>query len=254
MMNKHPMNSDPLYYHSRFDKRLPKDVLNGNLPKIQQLNSIQQLQHIEVCQDNQHHNIEIPIDLANYISKNFNFDEYIVYQYGNSSLKKEESLYHTIKGGDDRQKKCDLSYILINKHTYEATFLLGEIKYCLTIEQFFKARRQIVSTLTDLFIIYSLLQVFPSNSVHVKCILFTKDDNSIPKSTRNKSINTRIYKDEKGNPIPIDFVIHEYTNRKIFCGIDHRREMNNFDEAIIHQLSTVKSILKPLDFQIEVLP
>lgn len=239
------MNNDEWYYASRLEHRIPKDLINQKI--ISRLSHLSEFRVEEECENSEQQNVILKIDLSKYLPDDFNFQDYLVYKYGNKDFKQEKSIYGAIKGHQFKNKKCDISFILVNKLTGGVLFFIGEIKYSLTTDQFFKAREQVVSSLIDLNILCSLMH-FSSASIQIECIIFTVNNNRIlPQAP--VSIISRKYKQNNGRSTPLNFLLYEYHNRKILCSIDTEREMHSFDERVLRGFKS--PIFKTLDFRIE---
>lgn len=142
-------------------------------------------------------------------------DRFLIFRYGEEDSKKEVSLCSHLKKKipDYQEKKCDISYIIVD-HEEEKTYLVcGEIKKTLKIDTLDKARKQLISTYIDLSFINSLLTM---NIYKLEPIFFVVTNEV--KITRHVA-NTQALLYGKSN-IPYNILMKEYFDNVFYYSLN----------------------------------
>ncbi|MFJ7698887.1 hypothetical protein [Lysinibacillus fusiformis] len=151
-----------------------------------------------------------------------------VYRYGNPDLKMEKSYFNNLKAQTFKNKKCDISLIILD-HIKKTTYIVcAEVKRTLKISNLFDAREQIISSHIDLNILNSLLTY---NSYNVERMFFIIFENY--NISRNNNITSmQLLTDSKGRPIPTNLILEEHKTNTIYYTLDDREDMNSIDKNI----------------------
>lgn len=165
---------------------------------------------------------DVHINISSLLNMNLeDSSRYAVFQYGQSSLKNEESLFKEWKKQEFGQRKCDISLIIID-HVEEKIYLVcAEVKKTLKINSLHEARQQLISTYIDLNILSSIITY---NIYQLNRVFFTISEKIlIPEKELPSSF--RLLKDKKGRLIPSELLWTEFVTRTFYFSLDSQKDM-----------------------------
>lgn len=154
------------------------------------------------------------------------FEDYIIVKYGKDNATSERSIFN-IKGGQSRDKKSDVAFIIFNKSNKEVSLLIGEIKDSINSTTFNTARKQMVSTLLDTLMLNSLFTLNKVPIIKILMVIFHKNEIDMLPMNRLRNVNSQRLQDTHPNNeefrLGKRFTNYEWNRKKIAYSVEEFR-------------------------------